>query len=152
MSGNKTKLTAASVQTYFDSIKDAGRRQDCEALAVLMGKATKKAPAMWGTSIVGFGSYHYKYESGREGDMCLVGFSSRKGDISLYGVNAAPGARALLAKLGKHKAGKGCVSIKSLADVDQKVLAELVSSCGRQGAGKGLGRDSRSGTRGAYTL
>jgi hypothetical protein len=82
---------------------------------------------MWGPSIVGFGSYHYRYESGREGDMCLVGFSSRKSDISVYGLNAAVDAEGLLSKLGKHKAEKGCVYIKTLADVDQKVLAELVA-------------------------
>ncbi len=82
---------------------------------------------MWGSSIVGFGSYHYKYESGREGDSCLVGFSSRKGDISIYGLHAAAEAELLLAKLGRHKAGKGCVYIKTLADVDLKVLAKLVT-------------------------
>ena len=92
-----------------------------------MTKATKHPPKMWGSSIVGFGSYHYKYESGREGDSCLVGFSSRKGDISVYGLNAAVDAEALLATLGKYKAGKGCVYIRTLADVDLKVLAKLVA-------------------------
>ena len=127
MAENKTKRTTVSVQDYLDAIEDEARRKDCETLALLMSQATKQPPAMWGASIVGFGSYHYKYESGREGDMCLVGFSSRKGDISLYGLNAAKGAEGLLAKLGKHKAGKGCVYIKSLAEVDQKVLKELVA-------------------------
>jgi len=83
---------------------------------------------MWGSSIVGFGSYHYKYESGREGDMCVVGFSSRKGDISLYGLNAAPCHEELIAKLGKHKAGKGCLYIRNLSDVDLTVLAKLVAA------------------------
>ncbi len=82
---------------------------------------------MWGLGIVGFGSYHYRYESGREGDMCLVGFSSRKGDISVYGLNAAPSHEALMAKLGKHKAGKGCLYIRKLADIDGKVLEQLVA-------------------------
>ena len=127
MAANKTKATTASVKSYLAAIKDPKRRKDCEALAALMSKATKFPPQMWGSSIVGFGSYHYKYESGREGDVCLVGFSSRAGDISVYGLHAAPDAEKLLAKLGKCKAGKGCVYIKSLADVDQKVLAKVVA-------------------------
>jgi hypothetical protein len=128
MAENKTKVTDASVQGYFAAIDDVTRRGDCEALAELMAKATKHPPQMWGSSIVGFGSYHYRYESGREGDACLVGFSSRKGDISVYGLNAAVDAEKLFATLGKHKAGKGCVYIKTLADVDLKVLAKLVAS------------------------
>ena len=128
MAENKTKETDASVQNYLSAIGDDARRKDCQALAKLMTTATKQPPKMWGSSIVGFGSYHYKYESGREGDMCLVGFSSRKGDISVYGLHAAPDAEKLLGRLGKHKAGKGCVYIKTLADVDPKVLAQLVAS------------------------
>ena len=127
MAENKTKPTDASVQSYLAAIDDDTRRKDCVALAELMAKATKHPPTMWGSSIVGFGSYHYKYESGREGDSCLVGFSSRKGDISVYGLTAAVDAEALLAALGKYKAGKGCVYIKTLADVDLKVLAQLVA-------------------------
>ncbi len=128
MADNKTRATGASVQGYLAAINDDARRRDCEALTKLMTKATKHRPMMWGPSIVGFGSYHYKYESGREGDSCLVGFSSRKGDISLYGLNAAVDSKELLARLGKHKGGKGCVYIKSLADIDLKVLAALVAS------------------------
>jgi len=128
MAENKTKATDASVRSYFAAIENDTRRKDCEALAQLMTKATKEPPRMWGPGIVGFGSYHYRYDSGREGDMCLVGFSSRKSEISVYGLNAAADAKALLATLGKHKAGKGCVYIKSLADVDQRVLAKLVAS------------------------
>jgi hypothetical protein len=128
MAESKTKATDASVHGYFASIGNDTRRKDCEALAKLMTKATKHPPKMWGSSIVGFGSYHYRYESGREGDSCLVGFSSRKGDISVYGLNAAVDAEELLAKLGKHRAGKGCVYLKTLADVDLKVLAKLVAS------------------------
>src|SRR5262245_29298993 len=115
MAENKTKATDSSVQGYLAAIDDDTRRTDCLALAKLMTKATKQRPKMWGASIVGFGSYHYKYESGREGDSCLVGFSSRKGDISIYGLNATADAEALLTKLGKHKAGKGCLYIKTLA-------------------------------------
>ena len=128
MADNKTRATGASVQGYLAAINDDARRRDCEVLTKLMTKATKHGPMMWGPSIVGFGTYHYKYESGREGDSCLVGFSPRKGDISLYGLNAAVDSKELLARLGKHKGGKGCVYIKSLADIDLKVLATLVAS------------------------
>ena len=127
MAENKTKATDASVQSYLAAIDDDARRKDCVALAELMTKATMHPPKMWGSSIVGFGSYHYMYESGREGDSCLVGFSSRKGDISVYGLNTAVDAEALLATLGKHKAGKSCVYIKALADVDLKILTKLVA-------------------------
>jgi hypothetical protein len=128
MAENKTRASAASAQAYIDAIDDDTRRKDCEALAKLMTSATKCPATMWGSSIVGFGSYHYKYESGREGDSCLVGFSSRKGDISVYGLHAAADAEKLLATLGRHKTGKGCVYIKTLADVDLKVLSKLVAS------------------------
>ena len=128
MADNKTKATNASVQNYLAAIDDHARRKDCEALTKLLTKATKHSPKMWGTSIVGFGSYHYKYESGREGDSCLVGFSSRKSEISVYGLNSAKNAEELLAKLGKHRGGKGCVYIKTLADVDVNVLGQLVVS------------------------
>ena len=127
MAENKTKETDASVDGYFSGIEDAARRRDCEALAQLMAKATKHTPKMWGSSIVGFGSYHYKYDSGREGSMCLVGFSSRKGDITIYGLNAGPSHEELIPKLGKHRAGKGCLYIKSLSDIDLKVLTKLVA-------------------------
>jgi hypothetical protein len=138
---NKTKASDASVADYLAAIDDEARRKDCEALADLMAKATKQPPRMWGASIVGFGSYHYRYDSGREGDTCVVGFSSRKGDISVYGLNAAPGAAELLSKLGKHKAGKGCVYIKKLSDVDLKVLEKLV-------AGAAAGRKREHGSDG----
>ena len=91
-----------------------------------MTKATKQPPKMWGSSIVGFGSYHYKYESGHEGDSCLTGFASRKNDITLYLVADFPGHEELLAKLGKHKRGKGCLYIRRLSDVDPKVLEQLI--------------------------
>src|SRR6476659_4144792 len=126
MAENKTKATEASVADYLAAIEDDGRREDCEALAKLMAKATKQKPKMWGTSIVGFGSYHYKYESGREGDSCLTGFSSRKGDITLYLVAEFPGREQLLTKLGKHKASGGCLYLRTLGDVDPKVLEKLV--------------------------
>jgi hypothetical protein len=126
MAENKTKATDASVESYLSAIVDEARRKDCEALARLMTRATKEKPKMWGTSIVGFGSYHYKYESGREGDSCLTGFSSRKGDITLYLVASFPGQEGLLAKLGKHQTGKGCLYVRKLSDVDLKVLEQLI--------------------------
>lgn len=128
MAENKTKLTQASVEQYLAAIEDNDRRKDCETLAKLMAKATKHQARMWGTSIVGFGSHHYKYASGREGDICLVGFSSRKGDISIYGTASAPAHEELLVRLGKHKMGKGCLYIRKLADVDVKVLEQLVAA------------------------
>ena len=127
MAKNKTKETDASVDSYLAAIKDEARRMDCEALTKLMARATKHPPKMWGSSIVGFGSYHYQYESGREGDICLVGFSSRKSDISVYGLNAAPSHEALIPKLGRHKAGKGCLYIRNLGDIDLEVLETLVA-------------------------
>ncbi len=128
MAENKTVATDASVQAYLDGIDDDPRRRDCEALVKLMASASRHPPKMWGSSIVGFGSDHYRYDSGREGDSCLVGFSSRKGDISVYGLNAATDVAALLPKLGRHKAGKGCLYIKRLADIDLTVLSTLVGS------------------------
>jgi len=123
---NKTKATEASVDGYIVAIGDEARRNDCETLAKLMANATKQKPKMWGASIVGFGSYHYKYESGREGDSCLTGFSSRKGDVSVYLMASFPGRDKLLSKLGKHKMGKACLYIRKLSDVDLKVLGQLV--------------------------
>jgi hypothetical protein len=126
MAENKTKATGASVESYLSTIEDEARRKDCEALAKLMAKATKQQPKMWGTSIVGFGSYHYKYESGREGDSCLTGFSSRKSDISVYLVASVAGQEELLSNLGKHKMGKGCLYVRRLGDVDLKILEQLI--------------------------
>ena len=124
----KTKATQASVRAYLDAIEDADRRKDCETLAEMMQKTTGFPPVMWGTSIVGFGSYHYQYASGHQGDACLVGFSSRKGDISIYVMAGVEGQAALLEKLGKYKAGKGCLYLKRTADVDLKVLAKMVKN------------------------
>jgi uncharacterized protein DUF1801 len=126
MAENKTKPTQASLESYLSGIEDEARRKDCEALAKMMTKATKEKPVMWGPSIVGFGSCHYRYESGREGDSCVTGFSSRKGAISIYGVAGSPGQDKLLAKLGKHKMGKGCLYVQKLSDVDLKVLEQMV--------------------------
>jgi hypothetical protein len=126
MAENKTKATDSSVDSYIDAIDDEIRRKDCHTLAKLIAKVTKEKPRMWGSSIVGFGSYHYKYDSGREGDSCLIGFSARKGDISVYLTANFPGHDELLSKLGKHKMGKACLYIRKLEDVDLKVLEKLV--------------------------
>jgi hypothetical protein len=128
MADNKTKATASSVDAYIEAIADETRRKDCRTLAKLMTRATKHKPVMWGTSIVGFGSYHYKYDSGREGDSCLVGFSSRKGDISIYLTASFPGREDLLARLGRHKLAKACLYVRALGDIDVEVLEQLVAA------------------------
>lgn len=127
MAENKTKATAISPKTYLANIADEPRRRDCAALAALMASASKQPAVMWGASIVGFGVHKYPLAGGKQGDICAVGFSSRKGDISIYGVTGHPGAPALLAKLGTHSLGKGCLYVKRLADIDLDVLATLVA-------------------------
>lgn len=127
MAENKTRPTEISVDGYLAAIDDPERRSDCVALAKLMAKITKAPAVMWGAGIVGFGSYHYRYESGREGDMCATGFSSRKGDISVYLVASGANQEALLAKLGRHKMGKACLYIRRLSEVDLKILEQLVA-------------------------
>lgn len=129
MSEPKTKATTASVTAYLDAIQDPARRRDCKALAAMMRRVTGCAPKMWGTSIVGFDSYHYRYDSGREGDSALVAFSNRKGDISVYLLAGYEDAatKALLAKLGRFKVGKACMYLRCLADVDVDVLEQLVA-------------------------
>ena len=122
----KTKKNEASVEGFLNSITDEQRRADCFAVAELMKKVTKAAPKMWGTSIVGFGEYHYKYASGHEGDSCLVGFASRKEALVLYLMGRDETFNELLPQLGKYKSGKGCLYIKKLADVDLKVLQALI--------------------------
>ena len=124
MAENKTKATKLSVSTYIDAITDPSRRADAKALVKLMQKAAGEKPKMWGPSIIGFGSYHYTYDSGREGDMPVVAFSPRKAATVLYGLSDS---EALLPKLGKHTRGKGCLYIKKLADVDQKVLETMAA-------------------------
>lgn len=126
MAENKTKPTTLSVSAFIDALTDTGRRADAKALLKLMQSAAGEKPKMWGPSIIGFGSYHYKYESGREGDMPVIAFSPRKSATVLYGMTGFNDAAALLAKLGKHTTGKGCLYIKKLADVDQHVLETLV--------------------------
>jgi len=127
MADSKTKPTKLSVAAYIDTLADETRRADARALVKLMQRVTGEKPKMWGPSIVGFGSHHYAYESGREGDVPLAGFSPRKSATVLYGMTGFGDAAALLARLGKHTTGKGCLYIKKLADVDQKVLEALIT-------------------------
>lgn len=124
---NKTLPTSASFEAYLDAITDPVRRQDCEALVAIMKRLAGAPPVMWGSSIVGFGSYHYRYDSGREGDAPLLGFSSRKGDISVYLSCDDPPLQAMRDRLGKHKMGKACLYLRRLDDVDQAVLEEMVA-------------------------
>lgn len=123
----KTKPTTVSVADFIAAVPDAARRADAEALCLLLEAATGFAPVMWGPSIIGFGAYHYRYESGREGDAPLVGFSPRKTSLVLY---MAPGDDRpdLLARLGKHKAGAGCVYVNRLSDVDVSIVAEMAQA------------------------
>ena len=123
----KTKVNDASVEDFLNRVPNDARREDAFALLKLMKAVTRKAPEMWGASIVGFGRYHYKYASGREGDMCLVGFAPRTQALVLYVMPGFPTREALLKKLGKHTTGEGCVYIRKLEDVDLAVLKQFVT-------------------------
>lgn len=127
MAENKTKPTAVSVTAFVAALSESAKRSDTKTLMALMRRASGEKPRLWGPSIIGFGTFHYRYESGREGDTVLVGFSPRKPAMVLYGVTGFKGAEALLAKLGKHTTGKGCLYIKKLADVDHDVLEQLIA-------------------------
>ena len=124
MSENKTKKTNESIEKYINSIKDENVKKDCYTIIKLMQSITQKEPKMWGSSIIGFGDYHYKYASGREGDFFLTGFSPRKQNLALYLMGGLENQKDKLKKLGKHKTGKSCLYIKSLEDIDKKVLKE----------------------------
>lgn len=126
MSEPKTTKTDASVTDFLNGVEPERKREDSFAIVELMQDVTGKQPAMWGSSIVGFGSYHYKYASGREGDWPAVGFSPRKQNLTLYIMGGFNGHEELLEKLGKHSTGKGCLYIKRLEDVDQPTLRELI--------------------------
>lgn len=128
MAENKTKPTAKSVPDFLNSIKDPVRREDCLTIATAMEEITGSKPKMWGDSIVGFGDYHYKYASGREGDWFRVGFSPRKQNLTLYLMGYLEFYTEILDKLGKFKHGKGCLYIDKLEDIDQDVLKTLISA------------------------
>ena len=127
MAEPKTQPTGASVTAFIDAVADPQRRSDCKAVARLMRKVTGVRPKMWGSGIVGFGSYRYQYASGRSGDWPLAGFSPRAKELTLYVMAGFDGAEDLLARLGKVKTGKSCLYIKQLADVDAGVLEALLA-------------------------
>lgn len=125
MAENKTQQTRASVETFLNGVKDKVRAADSRVVLQLMRKVTGEQPKMWGPGIIGFGTYHYKYDSGREGDFLRIGFSPRAQALTLYIMGGFPRYETLMARLGKYKTGKSCLYIKQLSDVDLKVLEEL---------------------------
>ena len=127
MANNKTTKTEASVEAFLNAVESEQKRADSFAILEIMREVTGEGPAMWGPSIVGFGDYHYKYASGREGDFFLVGFSPRKRNLTLYIMGGFEGYESLLADLGKFKTGKSCLYINKLADVDVPTLRELIA-------------------------
>lgn len=126
MSGNKTQPTDASVDDFIDAVENDRRRQDARTLLALMRDVTGEKPVMWGDSMVGFGQYHYRYDSGREGDWFLAGFAPRTSNLVVYIMSGFPHHADLMEKLGKHRTGSSCLYINKLDDVDLDVLRELV--------------------------
>lgn len=126
MADNKTQPTKASVTEFIKAIDDPQKRADARKVAAMMRKATGKRAKMWGSSIVGYGTYHYKYASGREGDFMMAGFSPRKQALTVYIMAGFSKYGALMKKLGKYKTGKSCLYIKRLSDVDEAVLQQLI--------------------------
>lgn len=126
MAETRTKATEASVEECLGLIEDPERRADAHTIAGIMERVVGEPPKMWAASMVGFGSYHYKYPSGHEGDSMLAGFAVRRTEIVIYGIGEVEGREELLAKLGKHRVGKGCLYLKRLSNVDLGVLEELV--------------------------
>ncbi|MBE2226406.1 MAG: DUF1801 domain-containing protein [Ignavibacteria bacterium] len=122
----KTKATNVSVKKFIDAVDDEEKRKDSHVLVKMMEKITGEKPKMWGPSIIGFGKYEYRYESGHGGEMCVAGFSPRKAAITIYILMGFEKTPELLKKLGKHKVSKACLYIKRLSDIDLKVLEELV--------------------------
>jgi Domain of unknown function (DU1801) len=127
MPENKTQQTEASVAAFLDAIPDDQQRKDAAAISTMMGRLSGEPAKMWGPTIIGFGRYHYRYESGREGEMCRIGFSPRKGQMVVYLVDGYEGKAAQLERLGKHKTGKACLYIKRLSDIRVDVLEEMVA-------------------------
>lgn len=122
----KTKLTQASVDDFIDAIEDEQRRDDCRQVLNIMTEVTGEPPRMWGSSIVGFGTYTYTYATGRSGDWMLTGFSPRKQALTLYIMSCLDGYDELLNKLGKYKTGKSCLYVKKLSDIDEEILRKLI--------------------------
>ena len=128
MAKNKTTETSVSVDDFISAVKDETKRKDSFALIQLIKKQTNLEPKMWGSSIVGFGSYHYKYDSGREGDSPNIAFSPRASSISIYLSGSFQDREILLEKLGNHKTDKGCLHIKTLADIDKDILKKMIAN------------------------
>ena len=124
----KTRSTAVSVADFLETIEHPERRADGEAVCAMMARITGEEPRMWGPSIIGFGRYHYKYDSGHAGTMCRLGFSPRKAELVLYVLNGSAAQQAQLARLGKHRTGKSCLYIKRLSDVDTGVLEAMIGN------------------------
>jgi hypothetical protein len=125
MAETKTKPTEVSADAFIEAVPDPVRREDAKVVRAIMERLTGEPARIWGPSIVGFGSYHYRYESGHEGTACRLGFSPRKAELVLYVLTGEPEQQAMLARLGKHRVGKSCLYIKKLADVDVGVLEEI---------------------------
>jgi hypothetical protein len=123
----KTKATDVSVDDFIEAVPIPQRREDAKKIRAMLERLTGEPAKMWGPTIIGFGSYHYKYDSGHEGVMCRLGFSPRKAELVLYLLTGQAAQKAQLARLGKHKMGKACLYIKKLADVDEAVLEELAA-------------------------
>jgi hypothetical protein len=125
---NKTKATAVSVEDFVERVEPDQRQADARVIIDLMARITGEPATMWGPSIIGFGLTHYRYESGREGDICRIGFSPRKAQLVFYLGTSFPGRDAMLAALGKHTTGKGCLYVKKLSDVDMAVLERMIAA------------------------
>lgn len=128
MAKNKTQQTRASVDGFLNGLKDEGRAADSRVVLHMMRKVTGEKPKMWGPAIIGFGTYHYNYDSGREGDFLRIGFSPRAQALTLYIMGGFPRYETLMARLGKYSTGKSCLYIKRLSDVDLKALEELITA------------------------
>ena len=137
MADIQTKVTEASVEEFLNTVEGEQKRKDSFEILKIMKQVTKQEPKMWGPAIIGFGSYHYKYESGREGDMPQIAFSPRKQNITLYIGVGDDSDNPLLKKLGKYTTGKVCLYIKKLADVDRSVLQELIAGSFESAPGSG---------------
>src|SRR5690348_6173449 len=126
MAEQKTKPTSASVEAFIKTQEDEQVRDDCRELVKLMKKVTGETPKMWGPGIIGFGSYHYKYDSGHEGDSCIAAFAPRKGKLTVYGMPEVLADISLISKLGKAKTSKACIYFKKLEDIDTTVLEKVI--------------------------
>ena len=126
MTENKTKESDASVDAFLDAVENDERRTDCKTLLNLMAEVTGSEPRMWGSSMIGFGSYHYRYASGREGDWFITGFSPRKKALTLYIMPGFDGYDELMGRLGKYTSGKACIYVRRLDDIDLEVVKEMV--------------------------